>query len=287
MNRTRLHDLWKSAQEQLAAAGVEQPRLDARLLIEHATGLDRSDIMLKPSRTLTDDQVQSITTLIDRRAKREPVARIIGMRGFWTLDLALGPDTLEPRPDTETLVDAVLGHLSKDTPAPRILDLGTGTGAILLSLLTDLPDATGVGTDISEGALQTAQQNADANGLASRVQFVQSDWAEGLADHAPFDVIVSNPPYIPAQDIAGLEPEVQNHDPRRALDGGADGLDAYRMICASLPQLAAPNALVAFEMGIGQSSDVASLMQAAGCENPVILRDFGDIERVVVARMPQ
>lgn len=274
--------LRRMAEERLAAAGVDTPGLDARLLLEHALGLDRSALLACADDPVAEDAAARALALVDRRAGREPVSRIIGERGFWTLDFTLAPDTLDPRPDTETVVEAVLNSLPDRNAPLRILDLGTGSGCILLALLAELPAATGLGIDISAGAVAAATANAARNGLSARARFQTGCWAEGLAER--FDRVVSNPPYIPTATIAGLEPEVRLHDPLRALDGGADGLDPYRILAGQVPGLLVPGGLAAFEVGAGQDGDVAALMTAAGLDLAGIHRDLGGVARCVCVR---
>lgn len=269
VNRARESTLLKQATAQLKSAGVENPQRDARLLLKHAEGNGRRFL-----------------AFIARRAKREPVSRILGTRGFWTLDLALSPDTLDPRPDSETLVEAVLAHVADKTRALRLLDLGAGTGCLLLALLSELKHASGVGVDVAPGAVATARVNAEAAVLAGRARFAivdwtRSDWAAGIGER--FDIAVANPPYIPSGDIAGLEPEVARFDPRCALDGGKDGLDAYRAILAGLPSLLASHALAAFEIGHGQVKSVAGLLKDAGLQVLETRRDLAGVERCILA----
>ncbi|HRD75237.1 MAG TPA: peptide chain release factor N(5)-glutamine methyltransferase, partial [Hyphomicrobiaceae bacterium] len=224
---------------------------------------------------------------LTRRLAREPVWRILGQRAFYGLELQIGPAVLDPRPDTETLVDVVLeATADAGAAAPlRILDLGTGSGAILLALLHERPSARGVGVDRSAAALQIARRNGEQLGLNDRVAWIESDWFAGVSGR--FDVIVSNPPYIPTGEIAGLDPEVRNHDPRAALDGGGDGLDAYRAIVAGVAQHLAPGGLVAFEIGDIQGPAVSALMFSAGLELVGgVRRDLSERPRVVVARAP-
>jgi release factor glutamine methyltransferase len=217
----------------------------------------------------------------------EPVARILGEKEFWGLPLILSADTLVPRADTETVVEAALELIRAATPIdpPRIADIGTGSGAILLALLSELPDATGIGSDISTGALRTAKANAERLGLGARARFIESDYTEKL--EGPFDLIVSNPPYIARGEIARLAPEVREHDPRRALDGGTDGLVAYRALAFELSRLLDPGGAFALEVGLGQADDVADLMQTAGLH---VIRphrhDLAGIPRVVWGRKP-
>jgi len=249
----------------LKIAAIETADLDARLLTGHALGLDLTGLILAAQRQLTPGESARIEEFARRRLAGEPVARILGEKEFWGLPLQLSSATLVPRPDTETVVELALELLraggNLDRPL-RIADLGTGSGAILLALLSELPAAQGFGTDISEGALQTAGANAARAGLSDRATFVACDYASGLT--GPFDLIVSNPPYIRSADIAGLATEVRNHDPLAALDGGADGLDAYRVLIPQAAGLLAPRAALVVEAGEGQSAQIQALMTAAG-----------------------
>jgi release factor glutamine methyltransferase len=249
----------------LKSAANDSAELDARLLIGHALGLDLTGLITAAQRQLTSDESARLEDVARRRLAGEPVARILGEKEFWGLPLQLSAATLVPRPDTETVVELALELLrtggNLDRPL-RIADLGTGSGAILLALLSELPAAQGFGTDISEGALQTAGANAARAGLSERTTFIACDYASGLS--GLFDLIVSNPPYIRSADIGGLAVEVRYHDPLAALDGGADGLDAYR---ALIPQAAcrlASGAALVVEAGEGQSSQIRALMTAAG-----------------------
>ena len=209
-----------------------------------------------------DEGVDRFFDLVARRADGEPVARILGRREFWGLPFALAPATLEPRPDTETVVEAALGLVRGAGGAASILDLGTGSGCLLLALLSELPDAAGVGVDRSPAAAAAARRNARSLGLGDRARFVAGDWAEAISGR--FDLVVSNPPYIATEHIEALAPEVRRHDPALALDGGADGLDAYRAIVADLPRLLAPSGVAVLELGAGQRDAVAGLARAAG-----------------------
>lgn len=247
------------------SAAIESPELDARLLLGHALGLDLTGLITAAQRQLTADESLRLEAFAVRRLAGEPVARILGVREFWGLPLHLAPATLVPRPDTETVVELALELLADggDLARPlRIADLGTGTGAILLALLSELPGAQGYGTDISTEALQTAASNAARASLSDRATFVACNYASGLI--GPFDLIVSNPPYIRSRDIAGLAVEVRDHDPVIALDGGADGLDAYRTLIPQAAALLAPGAALIVEAGAGQSSPIQALMGAAG-----------------------
>lgn len=264
----------------LAEHGIPDPRREARKLWEASFPRRYVDY----EAAMAGGREVLFFELIQRRAAREPMSHLLGYRDFWEHRFEVSGDVLDPRPDTETLVDAVLGRVDHNAPL-KLLDMGTGSGAILLALLAELPLATGLGTDISTGALDAAARNAAANGLQDRAEFRLSSWADGLDDR--FDVIVSNPPYIPSGDIATLAPEVREHDPLRALDGGADGLDCYRQITADLAKIAAPGALVALEIGIGQADDVCALLAAQNVQGIEVLQDFGGIDRVIVARMSQ
>jgi release factor glutamine methyltransferase len=270
-----------AAMRRLEAAGVDTARLDARMLVAHVLGLTPQAVFTHPETPLTEAQAIAVAALVDRRVAREPVSRILGRRGFWTLDLAVGPDTLDPRPDTETVVEAVLNLVDRTAPL-RLLDFGTGSGCLLLALLTELPAAHGIGIDRSLGALAVAGANAKANGLAGRASFVQADWGDGVA--GSFDVIVSNPPYIRDGDIAGLEPEVKDHDPHLALAGGDDGLACYRALAPHIARLLAPGGLAALEVGEGQAEDVAALLVGAGLIAAGLRRDLAGSARCVLAR---
>jgi release factor glutamine methyltransferase len=248
----------------LRPAAGDAARIEARWLIEAAGG----------DAGLLERQIL-------RRLAGEPLDRIIGRRGFWTLDLAVTPDVLSPRPDTETIVRAALDHVTgaRDRIC-RILDLGTGSGAILLALLAELPHAHGVGVDISAAALSIATANARANGLADRTEWRLGSWADPVTGQ--FDIVVSNPPYIPSAEIAGLDVEVRDHDPALALDGGADGLDCYRAILPALPGLLAEGGVAVLEIGLGQADAVPALAATAGLAVIEIRPDLGGVPRAVV-----
>ena len=263
---------------------IDSAELDARILVGAVTGLDLTGMITAASRPLTSDESTRLEDFTRRRLAGEPVARILGLREFWGLPLQLSAATLVPRPDTETVVELALEMLRAPARRPlRIVDLGTGSGAILLALLSELPDAFGYGTDISVEALRTARGNAVDLGLASRAAFVACDYAAALS--GTFDLIVSNPPYIRSLDIAGLATEVRDHDPLRALDGGADGLDAYRTLIPQAARLLAPGGILAVEVGEGQSADVEPLMASVGLilERPP-KADLAGIPRAVAGR---
>lgn len=268
---------------QFKSAAIDSAELDARMLTGHALGLDLTGMITSAQRPLTADEAARLDGFAQRRLAGEPVARIIGEKEFWGLPLQLSPATLVPRPDTETVVELALERLrdggALDRPL-RIADLGTGTGAILLALLSELPAATGTGTDISEAALRTAAANATRLGLHDRATFIACDYASGLS--GAFDLIVSNPPYIRAADIGGLAVEVRDHDPLAALDGGTDGLDAYRALIPQAARLLAPGATLIVEAGTGQSGPIQALMTAAGLMTGTAPKaDLGGILRAV------
>ncbi len=267
----------------LADSGVEpaQAQEDARILLRAAAGLTRLELAMSPDAPLTEGEARRLWSFTARRAAREPVSRILGARGFWTLDLVVAPNVLDPRPDTETLVETTLALIGgRDAPL-SILDLGAGSGAILCALLSELPQARGLAVDLSPDACAATRENLARCGLSARAQVVRGRWGASLT--GPFDVIVSNPPYVRAGEIEGLDPEVRLHDPALALDGGADGLACYRDIIADVGRLLAPGGLVAFEVGFDQAASVAALLEAHGFSIARIGRDAGGHERAVAA----
>lgn len=283
---------WAEIARVLREAGVESPVIDARLLVCHALGIDRLGLLRDPYRLLAD-ATEPLRQAVQRRLAREPVSRIVGERAFWGRTFRISPATLDPRADSETLVAAALEvagpiQAARGDAALRLLDLGTGTGCLLLTLLAELPRTVGIGIDISPGAIAVARDNAAALGLADRAQFSVGDWASGLA--GPFDIIVANPPYIRHRDLAGLAPEVVNFDPALALDGGEDGLDAYRRILSG-PLPLSPQGAILFEVGQEQADAVQDLLTASldrvdsGQRRWVAHRwqDLAGIERVVGA----
>ncbi|WP_407149274.1 peptide chain release factor N(5)-glutamine methyltransferase [Bradyrhizobium sp. ORS 86] len=270
----------------LKAAGIDAPELEARLLVGAALGLDLTGIITAAGRAITEGESGRLEGFVQRRLGGEPVARILGTKEFWGLPLHLSAATLVPRPDTETVVERALELLRADGAtdrALRIADLGTGSGAILLALLSELSNARGFGTDISTEALQTASQNAAEIGLADRASWIMCDYGSGLT--GTFDLIVSNPPYIRTADIAGLATEVRDHDPRAALDGGTDGLDAYRALISQSAGLLTSGGVLVVEVGLGQSDDVEGLMTVSGLSPTGRPRaDLGGVPRAVSAR---
>jgi release factor glutamine methyltransferase len=254
--------------------------LDARLLVAHGLGLEAGRLALHDDEGVDAPSEARVMGFVERRIAGEPVARIIGRREFWGLDIEIGPETLIPRPDTETLVEAALAFVDGQSgrgEALSVLDIGTGSGAILLALLSELPAARGIATDRSESALAIARRNAQMHGVAGRAVFVLCDWASAL--EGPFDLILANPPYIESAAIAGLEIEVRDHDPRLALDGGSDGLDAFRAILADLPRILAPEGRAFLEMGASQGPSLARLAGEYGYEAKC-RRDLAGRERV-------
>jgi len=270
----------------LKDSGIDSGELDARLLVGHALGLDFTAMITAATRRLKREEARRVEEFTRRRMAGEPVARILGNKEFWGLNFRLSPATLVPRPDTETVVELALETCRGQPPIGgrrRIADIGTGSGAILLALLTELPDATGVGTDISLEALRTARDNAARLGLAPRTSFVACNYVAALS--GAFDLIVSNPPYIRSADIAGLEQEVREYDPARALDGGPDGLDAYRAIAPGAAHLLAPGGTLIVEAGYGQSGPIADLMVNCGLTPDLPPKaDLAGIPRAVSGR---
>lgn len=276
--------LIQAAAARLQAAGIEAPTREARLLLGHASGLSPTRIMAYPEQAIDEATATAFDRLLDRRVAREPVARILGTREFWSLDFTVTPATLDPRPDSETIVEAALDCLPDKKLAHNIIDFGTGTGCLLLALLSELPQAFGVGVDRSEAAARVADGNARRLGFGDRARFIVGDWASALAGSV--DLIVSNPPYIPAGDIAGLEPEVREHDPLTALVGGTDGLDPYRLLAPETARLLRPGGHVVFEVGQGQADAVTGFGRAAGLVLREQRADLGGIPRAVVFGKP-
>jgi release factor glutamine methyltransferase len=279
-----LSDIRIDAVKRLLAAGIEDASVEVRFLLEHVLSPDSLNAALHDPALVSWQRVSQFADLLTARLARKPLSQILGSQPFWTLDLAVTPDVLTPRADTEALVEAVLGRCGNDDV--RVLDLGTGSGAILLALLSERSAARGLGVDLSEAALSVARQNAQRTGLAERANFVEGRWGLTLED-GQFEIIVSNPPYITTEVLAGLEPEVRDHEPKMALDGGADGLDAYRVIIADLPRLLVSGGLFALEIGYDQANRVMALADAAGLADIELVRDLGGNDRVVLGRKPR
>jgi release factor glutamine methyltransferase len=269
---------------QFHAAGLDSPDLDSRILVGHALGLDHAALAAAATRRLGADEESAIAALASRRLTGEPVARILGYKEFWSLPLRVDAATLVPRPETETVIEAALAAIDASGPRSRklrIADLGTGSGALVLALLSELPNAFGVGTDTSTKALVVARDNARR--LAqTRARFIACNMAAAL--RGPFDAIVSNPPYIASGDIATLAPDVRDFDPHLALDGGTDGLNFYRAIAAAAPTLLAPGGALVVELGVGQAEPVAHLFAAAGLAPSPPHPDLNGTPRALVAR---
>jgi release factor glutamine methyltransferase len=278
-----LAELLRKARRQLAEAGIVDAALDARLLVEHFSGTTRTQAISQPDRMIDPATVAAVEAALARRISGEPVHRILGFREFYGLRLSLSKETLEPRPDTETLVEAVLPFVRQAVQgkgACSILDLGTGTGAIALALLSAVPQAVATGVDISADALATAARNGADLGLDGRFCTLQSDWFEKISDR--YDAIVSNPPYIAGKEIAALQKEVRDFDPSRALDGGADGLDAYRIIAANAAAHLEKDGIVAVEIGSTQKEDVTALFERTGFIVLEAMPDLAGDDRVLV-----
>ncbi len=265
----------------LRQAAIDSPELDARVLAGHGLGLSHTELAAGPERRLSRAEVERLGALCARRLAREPVARIVGRKEFWGLSFRLGPDTLVPRPETECVVEAALAALAEKRSAPcRVADLGTGSGAMLVALLHELPLAFGIGADISAPALILARSNADQAGVGGRVAFVACDFGQALI--GGFDLVVCNPPYIARKEIDALAPEVRRFEPRRALDGGDDGLASYREIAKDAARLLGVGGSLVIEIGAGQEPAVAGLFEGSGCR-PIgpAMRDLAGIPRAL------
>ena len=285
MTPPRLGQVLRQARGRLREDGIEGADIDARLLIAEALGIEPARLSLQADRVVSASEQSEIDRLIRRRLDREPVGRILGSREFWSLPFRLSQATLEPRPDTETLVEAALDWIDAEGVRPlsfRFADLGTGSGAVLVALLHECPLAFGVGTDISLQALETARFNAETAGVAARAGFASMSYLDGLS--GGLDLIVSNPPYIPSADIEDLSAEVRLHDPMRALDGGSDGLDAFRRIARRAGEVLRPGGMVFVEVGAGQDEAVTALFADAGLSPAASRRDLSGKWRIVAAQ---
>ena len=271
----------------LTAAGIDNVRFEARLLLSRAAGLTIEQLISRGPDPAPAPVAAALRELTARRVRREPMAYILGEREFWGLPFQVSPAVLIPRPDSETVIETVLALLPDRGRKLRILDLGLGSGCLLLTLLREYPASTGVGIDASEAALTVARANAEALGVAPRAHLLAADWRQDgwmAALEGPFDLLVSNPPYVESAAVEGLMPEVSAHEPRLALDGGADGLAAYRIIAAAAPRLVATGGWAVVEGGEGQAADIAALFAAAGFSPRPPRRDLGGVERVVPAQ---
>jgi release factor glutamine methyltransferase len=275
---------WTAAKERLKDVKIDQPAIDARLLLEVAADVTRTDIITDPYRVLTEAQMATLNDFLERRAAREPVSHIIGRKGFWKILLQVNKNVLTPRPETEVIVDEVLKAFPEQMSF-NMLDLGVGSGTILLAVLAERPAAKGLGIDVSEEALAVARENAANLDLSGRVALLRGDWTNGLGDDG-FDLVVSNPPYIATHVIDTLEPEVRDHEPRLALDGGPDGLDAYRLLAGEILRVLKPGAMFAVEIGYDQSAAVEALFREAGAQNVRTIKDLSVNDRVVTGTKP-
>jgi release factor glutamine methyltransferase len=277
---TSVRTALSNATARLGTAGISDARREARLLVAAALGWEVARVLGFSELEMTTAANQRLETLLVRRSAREPVSRILGYREFWSLRFVLSADTLDPRADSETLIEASLAALDDRERAYRVLDFGTGTGCLLLALLAELPHAVGIGTDCSQGALETARQNAAALDLGDRARFVRGNWGDGLSGQ--WDVVLANPPYVASRELDGLMPEVARYEPRLALDGGADGLTAYRALAPEIARLLAPAGIAAIEVGAGQAPAVAATMAGAGLVLRAIRHDLSGVDRCLV-----
>jgi release factor glutamine methyltransferase len=274
-------DALRGATATLGAAGIDEPHRETRILLAHVLGVDLSGLLLRMPGGLTPAEADGFERLIARRAAREPAAQLLGHREFWSLDFLVTPDTLTPRPESELIIEIALA-LHPGRGVDRILDLGTGTGCLLLAALTEFADAWGLGVDRSAAAAMVAQRNAQRLGLSHRAAVMVGDWTEAITGR--FDLILSNPPYIQAADIAALMPEVRMHEPHLALDGGADGLDPYRILFPQLHRWLAPEGIALFEFGLGQAVALMHLAQQAALTTVGVREDLAGHARVMIVR---
>jgi release factor glutamine methyltransferase len=272
----------KTYTAKLMQHSVPTPALDARLLLEYVANITHEDIYLRSELELDKASLISYEELIARRINREPVAKIIGVKSFWLSDFIVNNHTLDPRPDSEVIISAAISLFSDKNKKLKFLDLGTGSGCLILSLLQEFPNAQGVATDVSIQALKVADQNAKKLKLDSRVRLIQQNWGDGLDEE--FDLIVSNPPYIPSADILMLETEVQKYEPNLALDGGADGLDPYRYLAKQINKLLKADSCAILEFGCNQAYAVKRIFRANGYIAEKTLLDLAGIERAAIFR---
>lgn len=273
-----VRDFYKNLLTELKPAGLETPELDLRFFLKALPGVSDIDIVTDTERILSDEEIQYVRYCVSRRLTGEPVSKILGHNEFWGLPFKVTKDVLDPRPDTETLVEAALKAFA-DEPPVKILDLGTGSGCILIALLHEWPDAQGTAVDISGKALSVARENAKMNGVADRIEFIHSDWCEKIDES--YDLIVSNPPYIPNPEIESLSDEVKNHDPILALDGGIGGMESYKKIFLQIFSLQNGCGKAFVEIGAGQEENVTRLVEESGLSVKRIIRDLAGIPRVV------
>jgi release factor glutamine methyltransferase len=276
-----IQEILAALREKFRQAGIESWETDARMLVQHALGVSREELLLNNNRILSISESETLNRYAERRLKHEPVSRILGVRSFWKSDFKITRETLDPRADSETLMEAALKHANNPV---HVLDLGTGSGCLLLSLLQEWPQILGTGVDISVGAVGVAEENAKNLGLSHRATFVAGDWSDIGFSHK-FDVVISNPPYITKDEMAALAPEVSLYDPHGALAGGDDGLECYRSIIKLLPDILNQNGYLFFEVGYRQAAAVKELLEKAGLDVLEILPDLAGNERCVVAHV--
>lgn len=275
-------DILNHGAKVLAASGAESPRLDARLLLSAAIECEPHKLLMCGESRLSEGQSEVFLKYVERRSAGEPVSRILGQREFWSLPFLLSPDTLDPRPDSETVVETALSLISnRKTSHLSVLDIGTGTGCLLLSLMSELSFANGVGTDIAVGAVNTARANALALGMIERSAFLVGDLVDAVK--GSFGLILSNPPYIRSDALSGLQREVLLYDPQRALDGGVDGLSVYRRIAAELGRLLTPDGIIVLEVGYDQEVAVRSILEVSGLVRIASHRDLSGHVRCISA----
>lgn len=279
-----LRDLSKDIEGQLANCGIDEAKLDARLLISHILNLEQIDYALEKGKAVSDDDYQAVMRLVRKRLNRVPMSQIFGEKEFWSRSFKVTPDTLTPRPDSETLIEVALSTVSDKQKHIKVLDLGTGTGCLLLTLLCELPSATGLGTDISNKALDVAKDNALALKVSERAEFRKSDWTSNLAKGEKFDLIISNPPYIGLKEKADLSPEVTDHEPQSALFSGPDGLDDYRKIAAQIGAVLNLGASIIVEIGYRQANDVKKIFTSHGFNSISLHKDLAGRDRSLLIR---
>lgn len=259
---------------------IESASLDGRILLEYVLGVSREQLLFSLELPITTEQYNRLGILVEKRAQRQPIAQLIGKREFWGMNFVVSENTLDPRPDSETLIEYVLERIKNRADVFRVLDLGTGTGCLLLALLSELPAAKGVGVDYCDEALLVAKENSMALGFAGRSQFTRGDWCEQL--EGKFDIILANPPYIPTKVIPTLDPEVSEFEPMLALDGGEDGFSCYRKIMKALPNVLTKNGFAAFELGMGQQRELTALAVENGLEVVGVRNDLSGIARCII-----
>jgi release factor glutamine methyltransferase len=271
-----------AAKTQLANSEIVSSGIDADLLLAYVLQTTRETLIGYPERVLSDEQIQQFDELVQRRMAREPMAHILGIREFWGREFKVNGYTLDPRPDSETLIEAALALFTDKKQLLNIVDFGTGTGCLLLTLLAEMPYSTGTCVDISAEVLAVAKENANNLGLANRAKFVVSSWGEQVQEK--YDLIISNPPYIKTSDIQGLEPEVADYEPKTALDGGDDGLRCYRDLAPYIASLLADNGFAILEYGMGQHNDVRSILENVGLQFVAFKNDLAGINRCIIVR---